>query len=150
MKFSATEDIDADIDSVFAKLSDFESFERAALRRGAEIERLSDTAVPDVGMTWKTRFEMRGRSREVSVRLSDYAPSSTMRFDATGQGMDGQFTLDLLALSPRRTRLSAVLLLKPKSLSSKMLVQSLKIARTSLTRKFRDRVSEFAAAIEQG
>ena len=38
MKLATREDIDAPIEAVFRELSDFDSFERAILRRGAEVE----------------------------------------------------------------------------------------------------------------
>ena len=37
MKFSTKEDIDAPIDAVFDMLCEFDQFERAAMRRGAEV-----------------------------------------------------------------------------------------------------------------
>ena len=73
MKFSAQEDIEAPIDRVFAHVSNFEAFERNAIRRGAEIERESASMQPTLGMAWKVRFEFRGRARKVKVKLSELA-----------------------------------------------------------------------------
>ena len=61
MKFSTTEDIAAPAEAVFDAFCDFASFERAAMRRGAEVQRLDHMAVPGVGMAWHAPFDMRGQ-----------------------------------------------------------------------------------------
>ncbi|MGB1387251.1 MAG: SRPBCC family protein [Paracoccaceae bacterium] len=147
MKFSSKEDIETPIDRVFEQLTNFEMFERAAIRRGVEIERERDTAQPVVGMAWKARFEMRGRSREARVELMHLDRPNTMRFDAIGKGVDGSFFIDLLPLSPRSTRISVVLDIEPKTLSARLLIQSMKLAKTNLTKRFRKKVREFAKTL---
>jgi len=147
MKFSSKEDTETPIDRVFEQLTNFEMFERAAIRRGVEIERERDTAQPVVGMAWKARFEMRGRSREARVELMHLDRPNTMRFDAIGKGVDGSFFIDLLPLSPRSTRISVVLDIEPKTLSARLLIQSMKLAKTNLTKRFRKKVREFAKTL---
>ena len=147
MKFSSKEDIETPIDRVFEQLTNFEMFERAAIRRGVEIERERDTAQPVVGMAWKARFEMRGRSREARVELMHLDRPNTMRFDAIGKGVDGSFFIDLLPLSPRSTRISVVLDIEPKTLSARLLIQSMKLAKTNRTKRFRKKVREFAKTL---
>ena len=147
MKFSSKEDIETPIDRVFEQLTNFEMFERAAVRRGVEIERERDTAQPVVGMAWKARFEMRGRSREARVELMHLDRPHTMRFDAIGKGVDGSFFIDLLPLSQRSTRISVVLDIEPKTLSARLLIQSMKLAKTNLAKRFRKKVREFAKTL---
>jgi len=147
MKFSSKEDIETPIDRVFEQLTNFEMFERAAIRRGVEIERERDTAQPVVGMAWKARFEMRGRSREARVELTHLDRPNTLRFDAIGKGVDGSFFIDLLPLSQRSTRISVVLDIEPKTLSARLLIQSMKLAKTNLTKRFRKKVREFAKTL---
>ena len=59
MKFSTNEDVEAPIDAVFEMLCDFESFERAAMRRGAEVQRVDQLVAPGVGMIWDAVFEQK-------------------------------------------------------------------------------------------
>ncbi|MDG1354009.1 MAG: hypothetical protein P8P70_12775 [Sulfitobacter sp.] len=58
------------------------------------------------------------------------------------------FTIELVALSKSRTRLMVSFDIKPLNLSARLLVQSLKLAKTSLTKKFKLRVAEFAKTLE--
>ena len=67
MQFSTKEDIEAPIAEVFDMLYEFESFERAAMRRGAEVRRVDDLAAPGVGMMWQAVFDLRGKRREVEL-----------------------------------------------------------------------------------
>lgn len=147
MKFSGKEDIEKPIEQVFSQLSNFEMFERTAIRRGAEIERVSDVPVLMVGMAWKVKFEMRGRMRKVKVSLIAFDTPNSMTFQAEGQSFDGTLNVDLLALSPRRTRLTVTAEIKPKTLSARLLVQSMRLAKKNLNRRFRDRLSAFVTSL---
>ena len=143
MKLSTKEDIETPIDRVFEKLTNFEMFERTAIRRGAEIERVVDAPEPVVGMAWDARFEMRGRTRQVKIKLTDLDRPNSIRFDAIGQGVDGTLVMDLLPLSPRSTRLSVAMDLEPKTLSARLLLKSMNLAKTNLNRRFRTKIKEF-------
>jgi len=149
MQFSSKEDIEAPVGEVFEMLSDFEFFERAAIRRGAEVERETATETPHVGASWKVRFQLRGRERKLRVVLSDYDRPNGMRFDAKSQGLESHLTLEFLSLAPNRTRMAVVLNLAPKSLSARLLVQSLKLAKSSLTKRFKLRVADFSKQLEE-
>ncbi len=149
MKFSSTEDIEAPIEKVFALVSDFETIERAALRRGAEVQRTDNMRNPAVGMSWTASFMARGRERQLDIRMTEYDPPDNMRFHSVAQGLETDLKVELLALSRGRTRLSVDLDLKPRSISARLLVQSLKLARTNLNKKFHLRMADYARELEE-
>ena len=144
MKFSAQEDISAPIERVFAALCEFETFERLAMRRGAELQRVDPLIQPGVGMRWKVKYVARGRKRTFDLELIEFDPPKQMLFSAKSNGIDATFTVDLLALSRNRTRMAVALDMKPLNLSARLLIQSLKLAKSSLTKKFKDRVADYA------
>lgn len=148
MNFSAKEDIEAPIEYVFAELSDFQAFERSALRRGAEVQRVVDKPQPAVGIAWDVSFKLRGKPRELQMELTGYAPPQGMVLSSRSPSMGGSLTVDLVALSRNRTRMGLDIDLQPKTLSSRLLVQSLKLARSNLTKRFRLRVANFAKDME--
>ncbi|MEP4197141.1 MAG: SRPBCC family protein [Aliishimia sp.] len=149
MKFSAKEDIDAPIQNVFEMLSDFETFERSAMRRGAEVQRTSDHVEPGVGITWDVAFVMRGRRRQMALQMVEYEAPTRMKIEAISPSLASNFVLELVALSRGRTRIAVELDLKPKNLSARLLVQSLKMAKTTLTKRFKLRVAEYSKDIEE-
>lgn len=148
MQFSNKEDIEAPIDYVFGVLSEFELFERSAIRRGIEVQRVDERARPGPGMAWDTVFSVRGKPRQMRIEMVVYEPPSTMRFESASKGIESRALIELLPLSPRRTRVSMELELNAKTLPARLFLQSLKLARGNLTRRFQLRMAEFAKDIE--
>lgn len=151
MQFSSKEDIDAPVDTVFAALSEFEAFERSAIRRGIEVRRVDeDLNTIRAGMAWDAAFDLRGKRRDLHLKLCDYEAPSNMRFESESFGLIGTLTIDLVALSPKRTRMGMVLHLAPKTLSARLFLQSLKLAKSNLTKRFKQKTADFAKSIETG
>lgn len=148
MQFTAREDISAPIDRVFAAVTDFEAFERAILRRGAEIERTDTLTVPAPGMAWRSKFEFRGKTRKMDAELTRFEAPETFAISTNSAGMDGEVVVELVQLSPRQTRLQIITLLKPRSMSAKLLVQTLRLAKGSLLKRYRGGVRKFARDLE--
>jgi len=63
-------------------------------------------------------------------------------------GLTGTFRAECLALSKSRTRVSLTIALEPQTLSARLLVQSLKLAKASLNKRFKLRVAEYAKQME--
>jgi uncharacterized protein YndB with AHSA1/START domain len=149
MQFSAREDIEAPINSVFDMVADFERFERMAMRRGIDVRRAVGGSVVAAGTTWETEFKLRGKPRQMSVLMTDCDRPAQMRFEATSKGMTGVTTVDFLALSQRRTRLSVEMSLAAKSLPARLLLQSMKLGQSRFRRQFQMRLADFARELEQ-
>lgn len=148
MQFSTKEDIEASIDQVFAALTDFESFERAALRRGVDVRRRGQHDGVTPGMIWDAKFSLRGTLRDVAIELTDVTQPSHLGIDGTSRGMATRVNVELMELSPRRTRMSVGLKLAPKTLSARLFVQSLKLAKSGLNKRFKTKVASLANTIE--
>ncbi|MEO9819090.1 MAG: SRPBCC family protein [Paracoccaceae bacterium] len=148
MKFSSREDIEAPIQDVFDFLCDFDSFERQAMRRGAVVERVDQMCEPGLGMTWDVSFTLRGKKRDVRLTMQDFTSPTFIGLSAKSQGIDGSFEVELIALSRTRTRMAIALEIKPMNLSARLLIQSLKLAKSSLNKRFKLRAAEYAKVIE--
>lgn len=149
MKFAAKEDVSAPIEQVFDALCDFESFERQAMRRGATLQRTDALTQPGAGMCWQVAFSMRGRKRDLALELVRFESPDEMVFEAKSSGFDGVFSIELIALSRSRTRLSVGLEITPLNLSARLLVQSLKLAKSNLTKRFKVRVADLVRNLEE-
>lgn len=149
MQFSSKEDIEAPIADVFAAVTDFESFERQALRRGIDVQRKGDVTAPEDGLSWQAKFEMRGKPRDLDLTLATFDPPNALRCDAMSNGLEGQMVIDLMSLSQQRTRLAVVVNFTPKTLPARLLIQSLKLGKAALTRRFKLKVADFAKSVEK-
>jgi hypothetical protein len=147
MKFSTREDIDAPREAVFAHLTDFEAWERGALRRGAEVQRIDTLSRPGPGMSWKSAFQWRGKRRQMVVRLDRYDLPSAVSFSARASNIEAQFEVELLEMAARRTRVIVRLEIRPLTLTARLLLQTMKLARGRSEARFRKRVAQVAAEI---
>ncbi len=149
MKLSTREDIAVPIEAVFAELTDFDGFERVALRRGAEVSRTDDKGTVGAGMTWRAQFAFRNRTRVANLELVEYDKPNMMRVMSKLSGIEAEIVADLVALSRARTRMALSVDLRPKSIPARLMIQSMKLAKGSLTKRFRKRVAEYAETIEE-
>jgi carbon monoxide dehydrogenase subunit G len=148
MKLTRNEDIEAPIAFVYGALTDFDHWERTALRRGAEVSRLDTMPVPAPGMGWKISFSFRGRKRAVDLRLTALEPGNCVGFSGTGTSMSGKAQIDLVEMGARRTRMSITLEVEAQSLAARLFLQSLKFATTKVNKRFADRTGALATDIE--
>jgi hypothetical protein len=147
MKFSTREDIEAPIDYVFSQVSDFAAFERRAMRQGADGTRRPDDVVVQ-GTVWDIKFNFRGRDRKAEAKLTVLDQPHALTIDSASDGLNASTEIELIALSQTRTRVLVSFDLRAKTLTARLLVQSLKLAKTKMTKRFNGRVLDFAEEIE--
>lgn len=149
MKLSTREDIEAPIEAVFEQITDFDSFERAALRRGADVVRTDTLQVAGLGMAWKASFDYRGRERKANLKVIDFDTPNGMRLQAISSGLETELMVELVAMSRNRTRMNLSLDARPQTIPARLVIQSMKLARQNLNKQFRRRIADFAADIEE-
>jgi carbon monoxide dehydrogenase subunit G len=143
MKLSAREDIEAPVAEVFAVLADVDMFERMALRRGAEVVREAGAARP----TWRIAFPFRGKRRELTVWQQGVEAPRRLDFAGRGVLIEGAVRVDLIELGPRRTRMTLETEIRPLTLAARLFLQSLKLARSRVTRRYQASVAALAAVV---
>ena len=148
MEFSATEDIDAPMERVFELLSDFDHYERQAIRRGIDVRRISAASSGPLGRAWDARFDLRGRPRELRLDLVREETPQGLTFAAVSNGISASMEIDLIALSSRRTRMTAVLKVEPRTFSARLMLQPVRLGQRKMTRRYRQRVGEFAKLLD--
>jgi hypothetical protein len=148
MKLSTREDIEAPIETVFAALSDFAAIERQLRARGFSVEPNPAGPEAGVGRKWHALASWRGRMHGVDAELVSLEAGRGYSVVSTSGGVVATTEVDLVALSKSRTRMLLSVDLRPTTLSSRLLVQSLKLAKGRLSVRLNARAGEFARRIE--
>lgn len=148
MDFSSSEDIAAPIDFVFRQITDFAGFERSIMRRGADVERLKGGDAPVVGAKWRVTFRLRGTERTVKAELTEVDDPNMIRLAIDSKNIEGGLVVELVPLSRARTRLNIKLDLKPKTLSARLVFQSMRLTRQRSLGRFKALVAGFAEDAE--
>ena len=148
MQFTSVQDINAPLDFVFTQLSDFESFEAYAMRVGAQVERRDNLTQPDAGLKWNFVGEVRGKTRTIDIELTRYERPTDLAFLCTSAGVLVVIEIGVMALTRKQTRIKISSDFKPQSISARLVMQSARLAKNSLNRKFNHRVWEFSNYVE--
>ncbi|PWJ22375.1 SRPBCC family protein [Jannaschia seohaensis] len=147
MQFTATEEIAAPIDAVWARVTDFDGFAAAIRKRGGKVERKGDAAYGP-GAAWTGAAEVLGKVRKVEVQVTRMDVPERLKLAAQAEGLDIDLTVKLEALSEARTRLTISSTATARSVRAKVVLQPIKLAQGKLAERFAGRVAGFARRIE--
>ena len=67
---------------MFACLSNFETFERIAIKRNVRVLQISQNNPNEDVLGWNCRFKVRGRQLDVEIRLIEFDETNSMKFHA--------------------------------------------------------------------
>ncbi|MFM2391763.1 MAG: hypothetical protein RLZZ437_3318 [Pseudomonadota bacterium] len=149
MKIASRHDIEAPPDFVFQTLTDFDSWERSAMRRGADVTRTDKLTALGPGLSWLVRFRFRGKDRKLSVKLTGLDAPTRLSFALSGGLFDATNIVDLMELGATRTRMVVVSEAKPKTLAARLILQSLRLARNRVQRRVDKRIGMIGTEIEE-
>jgi carbon monoxide dehydrogenase subunit G len=149
MKITSRQDIEAPVAFVYDALKDFDYWERAALRHGADVTRTNGAQATGPGLGWLIRFPFRGKDRKLTLRVVSLDAPGQLVFAGSGGSFDGTAVVDLLELGAKRTRLSMTTEVKPQGLAARLVLQTIKLARGRMQGRVDKRVAAIAMEIEE-
>ncbi|MEY4984149.1 MAG: hypothetical protein RIR62_2415 [Pseudomonadota bacterium] len=148
MKLSGRTDIQAPTAFVFDMLSDFDYWERAAMRRGADVHRTDKQKTIGPGMSWMLRFGWRGRERQLHMKLTALDRPNQISFAGDGPSVILGINCEIVELSAKRCRIIVQSELKPRTLAARLFIQSMKLARGKVMKRYETRLKNAADLIE--
>ncbi len=144
MIFVSKQNINAPAAHVFQQLTDFEFYESYAMRVGAQVERMDTFANLQPGMCWNISGHFRGKDRNLELTLDSYYPTDALSYICTTKSLNAAINFDVIPLSHTETRLKVTVDIQAKGLSARVALQSAKLAKKTLDRKFNARMHDFA------
>lgn len=149
MKLKVSDDAESPVDAAFATLTDFRAIEQELREFGFEVRRLGDWSETKVGAAWSGRGEIHGKTRQVGAKISATEPGRMVEIEAQIGGMRVLHETRLVPLGAQATRINITLELRPESLSSRLLIQSLKLARARVLDRMQRRLAADIRRIER-
>jgi hypothetical protein len=148
MKLTAKTDLEVPAAFVFATLIDHTSWEREAVRSGVEVERPPGSPDSGVGASWRIRGHFRGKPRNVLVTVDEQTPDQRLGLVMDSPSIEGISRVEVLVLSPRRSRLRVDLEVKPKTLAARLFINTMRLAKGRVQARFERGVGNLGARIK--
>ena len=97
-------------------------------QRGVEMRRVDDRPEVGPGMAWVIDFKFRGRARKLNCSVTEVQAPKRLCLVNESDGLTGDVVISVLTLAPNRSRLLVSVEMKPKNLSARLLLQSMRFA----------------------
>lgn len=149
MKFSTREDIEVPVEFLFDQISDVEGFERSATRRGADLRRLNPENGIAPGLRWAVSFMMRGKRRSLEMELDELTRPEVVVLDGQSEAFNIKLRMSSILLNPQRSRLGVEFEITPRNFMARVMLQSARLGKNALDRRFGDQVRKYAHEIER-
>lgn len=147
MRLTAKTDLDAPASFVFAALADHQSWEREAAQRGIEVERPADMPLSGIGAGWRVRLPYRGKLVAILLRLVGLSEDERLDFELQSQAVEGELAIEIMALSPRLTRMRLTFDLRPRTLAARLFLNTMRLAKGRVQTRMEQRVQQMGAQI---
>lgn len=143
MKFSTRCESDLPVADLFDQICDFEGLEHLLLRRGAVPKRLDPHQQPGVGAGWDISFNWRGRLRELRLVVDRFERPERLVLSGQSDSFDIGIDITFVGLSRTRSRLLFEVDIRPRTMRARLMLQTAKLGKSQLDRKFDQRIRSF-------
>ncbi|WP_439136556.1 SRPBCC family protein [Roseicyclus sp.] len=148
MKFKVSEDVDAPQEMVWQRFTDFSGFEEDARGRGAVLNRVGNWTQTSQGVEWRGEVTVRGKSRPITAKVTQLVPQELCIVDSRIGGMNCHQEIIFVPLSATVTRVALMLDLSADTLTARLLLQTMKLARGRVLQKLQGVLARQGNAVE--
>jgi hypothetical protein len=133
---------------VWARFTDFSGFEEDARGRGAILNRVGNWTQTVQGVEWRGEVTVRGKSRPITAKVTQLVPQELCIVDSRIGGMNCHQEIIFVPLSTTVTRVALMLDLSADTLTARLLLQTMKLARGRVLQKLQGVLARQGNAVE--
>ncbi len=148
MKFSTRIDTDLPADQLFDAVGNFDALERMLIGRGASVTRIDPAVEPGTGLGWNIGFDWRGKPRQLRLTVTRFDRPEQVRLSGRSDALDLTMNATVIALSRTRSRLIFETEIKPRNMKARLMLQTAKLGKSQLDRRYQQRIEEFVAQLD--
>jgi hypothetical protein len=148
MKLTAKIDLEVPAAFIFDTLTDNASWEREAIRNGVEVSRPPGAPDRGLGAAWQMRGHYKGKPRKVLIVIEELVQDQRIGLSLDSPSIDGTARLEVMVLSPRRSRLRVDLEIKPKTLAARLFVNTMRLAKGRVQARFEKGLGQLGSRIK--
>lgn len=149
MQFRVSEDVAAPARRVWSGFSDFSMIEAEVRAGGAELSRVGDWSEARPGAKWQGVVLLRGKPRPIEAKVSEFVPQRRLAVRCRVDGMECSYEVALDPLEAVVTRVLVQLELSASTMSSRLVLQSMKVARGRVLRRVEGAVARQGREVER-
>jgi hypothetical protein len=135
MKFLVSQDVEAPLSIVWARFTDFGSLEADLRARGATLSRIGDWTATAEGVEWRGEAMVNGKTRALTARVTRLTPEALCLIDSRIGGVACRYEMRFTPRATEATSVDLALELSADTLSARLVVQSLKLARGQVVQR---------------
>lgn len=148
MQFKHSQIIDAPVDYVFARATDFQKFESHSGKKGFSFKRQGRQPIR-IGTRWNITVPFRGRKRRFSAELSEMAPPRTVSYKSTSNKYSAALSLSFTPIGAGMCKMDMLVVAQSRSFTTSLVFNSIRLARRRINKRIAKTMDEFAKRIAE-
>lgn len=135
MKFDYKTTINVPVEFAYARLTDFDKFEKDGFGNMSKFTPVGDIAAPEIGAKWKVRSEFQGRQRSFSLQLRQLLQNESVVLGNGSDKFDVEACFNLEKQDDENTGFMFELNASAKTITGRLIMQTMQLARSRIEKK---------------
>ncbi len=135
MKFDYKTTINVPVEYAFARLTDFDKFEKEGFGNISKFTPVGDISAPNIGAKWKVRSEFQGRQRSYALQLRKLVANETVVLGNGSDKFDVEACFGLSKMDSTKTNFTFELNASAKTITGRLIMQTMQLARSRIEKK---------------